>query len=58
MASSAVSEDGGPLVCGCVCVPGVDVCGGVSHHATCHVRTVSGRHWGLHPDPGQNPGGK
>lgn len=57
MAASAVSDDGGHLVCGCRCFPGVDVCGSVSHHATCHVWTLSGGHWGLHPDPRQNPGG-
>ena len=56
VAASAVS-DGGRVVCGCRCFPGVGVCGGVSHHAARHVWPLSGGHGGLHPDPRQNPGG-
>lgn len=57
MAASAVCDDGGPVGCGCRGFPAVDVCGGVSHHATSHVWTLSGGHRGVHPDPRQNPGG-
>lgn len=57
VAASGVS-DGGPLVCGCRCFSGVDVCGGVLHHTACYVWSLPGGYRGLHQDPGQNPGGK
>lgn len=57
MAVSGV-RDGGPLVCDCRCFPGVDVCGGVPHHAPCYVWSLPGGHRDLHPGPGQNPEGK
>lgn len=46
------------MECGCRTFPGVDVCGGLSHHAACHVWTLLGCYRGLHTDSGQNSGGK
>lgn len=57
VAASAVSDDGGPVGCGCWGFPAVDVHGGVPHHAPSHVWSLSGRHRGLHPGPCQNLGG-